>query len=232
MGLFNFFSKKRKRQPSVKIEMNVIGSYDQEYFRLLNEKPELSDFTGRSWNYPKFTDQFKTDERFRLRELLLFVWWGNTKNGRSSTTRIPKYFFETYNLDTVRLTMQFKRLGWLTEEKDKILLTDKGSQIYKKYKDLWDLHSFKNLPICLDEDFENYDKEELTINYYKTMIEFLKAEAVHNARMIHYFNQNPNVEDIGNQRIYHTTHRDSNLLEIKNLEEKLAILTDNDYYLQ
>lgn len=64
------------------------------------------------------------------------------------------------------------------------------------------------------------------------MIEFLKAEAVHNARMIQYFNQNPNIEDIGNQLIYHTTHRDSNLLEIKNLEEKLAILTGNDYYLQ
>ena len=231
MGLFNFFSK-RKKQPSATIEMKIISGYDEEYYRLLKERPELSDFTGRSWNYPKFTDQFKTKEGLRLRELLLLVWWGNTKNGRSSTTRIPKYFFETYNLDTVRLTMKFKRLGWLAEEKDKIVLTDKGSEIYKKYKDLWDLHSFKNLPICLDEDFEHYDKHEFTVNYYKTMIEFIKAEAVHNARMIQYFNQNPNVEDIGNQIIYHTTHRDSNLLEIKNLEEKLAILTGNDYYLQ
>ena len=231
MGLFNFFSR-RKKQPSVTIEMKVIGGYDEEYYRLLKERPELPDFTGRSWNYPKFTDQFKTEEGFKLRELLLLVWWGNTKNGRSSTTRIPKYFFETYNLDTVKLTMKFKRLGWLTEENDKILLTDKGSEIYKKYKGLWDLHSFKNLPICLDEDFEDFDKHEFTVNYYKTMIKFLKAEAVHNARMIQYFNQNPNVEDMGNQKIYHTTHRDSNLLEIKNFEEKLAVLTGNDYYLQ
>ena len=231
MGFFNFF-KKNKKQPSANNGTGIYIDYDPEYYHLLSKAPRLSDFIGRDWDYPKFTDNYRTEEGFKLRELLLFVWWGNTKNGRSSTTRIPKYFFETYNLDTVRLTMQFKGLGWLTEEKDKIVLTDKGSEIFNKYRDLWDLHSYKKLPICLDEDFENYDKEEFTINYYRVMIDYYKAEAVHNARMIQYFNQHPDTQDIGNQRIYHTTHRDSNLLRVKNMEEKLAILLGNDYYLQ
>lgn len=227
MGFFNFFKRSKKRTSA-----NIYFDDDSEYFRLIKEAPRLSDFIGRDFDYPKFTDNYKTEEGFKLRELLLFVWWGNTKNGRSSTTRIPKYFFETYNLDTVRLTMRFKELGWLKEEKDKIVLTDKGSEIYNKYRDLWDLHSFKNFPICLDEDFENYNKEEFTINYYRVMIAYHKAWAAHNSRMIHFFNQNPEFEDVEYQIMYHTSERDSYLSMAKNMEEKLAILLGNEYYLQ
>lgn len=231
MGLFDFF-KKKKKKPSITIETNILSDYDEQYFRLLNERPDISDFTGRNWNYPKYTDEFKTKEGFKLRELLLFVWWGKTKNGRSSTANIPKYFFETYNLNTIRLTEKFKKLGWLVEKDNKIILTENGKEIYNKYKDLWDIHSFKKIPMCLDEDFKNYDKVQFIINFYKTMIEFLKAESVHHSRMIQYFNEHPDSDDIGNQRIYNTTRRDYDLLEIKNYEEKLAILTGEDYLIQ
>ncbi|EHI70447.1 hypothetical protein ACVRY7_11010 [Streptococcus ictaluri] len=139
---------------------------------------------GRPYDFPKYDDSYRTDEGFKLRELLLLVWWGKTKNGRKSTVAIPKYFFTNYSINAEKLTFQFKKRGWLIDQSEKTSLTEQGREIYEKYITLWDIHSAKRYPLCLDIDFPNWNKTKFDILVYKSEIKYHKENVRYCDKMI------------------------------------------------
>ncbi|HIZ70394.1 MAG TPA: hypothetical protein H9808_01240 [Candidatus Atopostipes pullistercoris] len=226
MGLFDFF-KKQNKTPEVKVSFSSNIYDDSEYYELLRERPMIDQFTGRPFDFPTYTDEYNTRTPYKLRELLLFVWWGNTKTGRKASVNIPKYFFNDYNLDGRMLTSSFITSELLLEEKGKIKLTDKGQILFEEFYPLWEIHSVKNFPMNLDMDFPNWDKEEFDIKYYESMIRYYQAEATHSSKIIDYIKNHPDFDDIGNQEQYHLSNRDSCLMKVKDFKEKLAILKRN-----
>ena len=57
MGFFDFFKRKNK-QPKLEIEFSssISSNHDREYFRLLGEQPQFSNYIGRDLNAPPFDD--------------------------------------------------------------------------------------------------------------------------------------------------------------------------------
>ena len=127
MGFFDFlFKKKRKRVLPERVNVVTTISAGPDYYtkricRLAFDRPTMQDFWDRSFDSPHYTDSYQTSEGYKLRELLLLVWWGNTKTGRKSSITIPKYFFSDYNLNAEKLTKEFKDKGlvigrWRTDK--------------------------------------------------------------------------------------------------------------------
>lgn len=204
-------------------------NYDyNQYFRLLTNRPHYYDFSKRDLaKTPAFDDSYKTDEGYKLRELLLLVWWGQTKNGRKSSVALPKYFFEKYNLNASKLTQNFFANNLLNDDGEKILLTDEGKKLYQKYQSLWEIHSFKGEFMNLDQDFQNWDLTDFTIHHYKIKIQYLKAENSYIKEMNEFLLQSEYPED-KEERLreyqYNIEANNRNNMEINNLQEKIEIL--------
>ncbi|WP_369350439.1 hypothetical protein AB6M97_06345 [Streptococcus hillyeri] len=233
MGLFNFlFGEKKKTTPSVTFKSSVNSDYDyytERYYKLLEQRPNIFEIWGRDYNFPKYNDSYKTAEKYKLRELLLLVWWGKTKNGRKSSITIPKYFFLNYNLNAEKLTRQFKEEGWLVDKDDKTVLTVQGEKIYKKYIGLWEIHSYKRIPLCLDIDFPNWDKEKFDILVYKNDIKYHKENIKYCDKMIKYLNSlnaPSSAKSIYDDINYYLNDKNSSVASVNDLQEKLDIILE------
>ncbi|HEL2101048.1 hypothetical protein V9675_03320 [Streptococcus suis] len=236
MGLLNFlFGKKQKNEISPTIEfVSKIESddeddyfYDEIYFRLISERPRITNYYGRAFDLPAYSDTFETLDNHTLREWLLLVWWGNTKNGRKKDVTIPKYFFQKYNLDAERLTATFKNEGLLEDVDDKTLLSESGRVFFNKYRSLWEIHSFKNYPTNLDLDFPTWNLQLMEIRYYEMEIKFLSDSIAHAKKLIDRLNS------LGNKKMhkrikqdldYYTNEVNSNSIRLNDLKAKLEIL--------
>ncbi|WP_170240050.1 hypothetical protein [Streptococcus suis] len=236
MGLLNFlFGKKQKNEISPTIEfVSKIESddeddyfYDEIYFRLISERPRITNYYGRAFDLPAYSDTFETLDNHTLREWLLLVWWGNTKNGRKKDVTIPKYFFQKYNLDAERLTATFKNEGLLEDVDDKTLLSESGRVFFNKYRSLWEIHSFKNYPTNLDLDFPTWNLQLMEIRYYEMEIKFLSDSIAHANKLIDRLNS------LGNKKMhkrikqdldYYTNEVNSNSIRLNDLKAKLEIL--------
>ncbi|NQK21480.1 hypothetical protein HO515_09780 [Streptococcus suis] len=236
MGLLNFlFGKKQKNEISPTIEfVSKIESddeddyfYDEIYFRLISERPRITNYYGRAFDLPAYSDTFETLDNHTLREWLLLVWWGNTKNGRKKDVTIPKYFFQKYNLDAERLTAIFKNEGLLEDVDDKTLLSENGRMFFNKYKSLWEIHSFKNYPTNLDLDFPTWNLQLMEIRYYEMEIKYLSDSIAHAKKLIDRLNS------LGNKKMhkrikqdldYYTNEVNSNSIRLNDLKAKLEIL--------
>lgn len=228
--------KKRNKIPRHSNYYSVESNYNDtfsdrlwssdEYLNLNKQQPRPSDYFGRDLDYPKYTDRYKTDNGFKLRELLLLVWWGKASKGRSNSVNIPKYFFETYNLNGDKLTNAFISKGYLYDDGQKMHLTENGNELYNQYKNLWEIHAVKNFPTNLDIDFPNWNKQNFDIKYYNSHIAYLTAQVQHSDKVVDFFKKNPQYSDIGNQKEYHTSSIKSNLKQLRDFKEKLSILTE------
>ncbi|WP_201326758.1 hypothetical protein [Streptococcus suis] len=236
MGLLNFlFGKKQKNEISPTIEfVSKIESddeddyfYDEIYFRLISERPRITNYYGRAFDLPAYSDTFETLDNHTLREWLLLVWWGNTKNGKKKDVTIPKYFFQKYNLDAERLTATFKNEGLLEDVDDKTLLSESGRVFFNKYRSLWEIHSFKNYPTNLDLDFPTWNLQLMEIRYYEMEIKFLSDSIAHAKKLIDRLNS------LGNKKMhkrikqdldYYTNEVNSNSIRLNDLKAKLEIL--------
>lgn len=49
-----------------------------EYFKIMNLRPKFKDYYGRDMDYPKYNDKYDTGTEFKLRQLLLLVWFSRT----------------------------------------------------------------------------------------------------------------------------------------------------------
>ena len=225
MGFFDLFKRKDKK-PKLEIEFSssISSNHDREYFRLLGEKPQFSDYIGRDLNAPPFDDTYKTNNGYKLRELLLLVWWGKTKSGRKEDAAIPKYFYSTYSLKATTLTKRFFDEGLLETNNGRIHLSVKGKELYEQYQDLWEIHTVKNFPINLDSMFPNWNKDEFYIYYYQTLIKYYEDDIVHSTKMINYIRNNSSFDDIGNQEEYYMTNRERNQNTIADYENKIEAL--------
>lgn len=238
MGLLDFlFGNKKSKNISLHPTIEVTTTsgidddyfYDEIYFQLLREQPHIADYYGRPFDLPAYNDNFETLDGHKLREWLLLVWWGNTKNGRKKDIKIPKYFFQTYNLDAEKLTASFKTSGLLEDTEGKTLLTEEGRIFYNKYRPLWEIHSFKNYPTNLDLDFPTWNLQQMEINQYEMEIQYLSDHIAHTKKLINRLNSIPSNK--GHKRIkqefdYHINQGNSELNRLNDLKEKLKILVD------
>lgn len=235
MSIFDFLFKKKENKNLANFDVETNSLYTEEYINLINSRPIFSDYIGRDYDTPAYTDTFETGTNYNLRELLLLIWWGKTKNGRSETVTIPKYFFNKYNLNAPKLTHSFFKENLLMKSDGKIKLTNSGQNLFNEFKDLWEIHSLKNYPSCLDLDFENWDKDKFYINYYQNLIRYEQASANHSEKFLKYFSkQDPDsIKDIGNQRDYHTHAIYTSRARATDALEKLNILLDKQkHYLE
>lgn len=227
MGLFDFlFGKKTKIEGSLNV--NTPNYYTPEYYKLLDQRPHISKFWGRDFDFPDYDDTFITQEGYKLRELLLLIWWGKTKNGRKSTASIPKYFFYTYNLNAEKLTREFKSSGLLIDIDEKTVLSEKGKNLFSKYKQLWEIHSTKNYPTNLDVDFPTWDKELSELALFQMEVQYYKEHANYCEKMIAYFDsyRASNSSEIFNEINYYVSERGSDLAKVNDFQEKIAVLKE------
>jgi len=206
--------------------------YTPQYFNLLNERPKITDIFGRRYDLPKYSDKYITKEGYKLREILLLVWWGKAKTGRKSTIHIPQYFFTNYNLNAERLTSQFKVQGLLVDTNEKTLLTEKGKEIYNNYCHLWEIHAIKNYPINLDLDFPNWNKEKFELELYKMEMRYYNEYISYCKKMIQFFNSFE--KPIRGQKIYdeinyYMSEGNTSIAKVTDLYEKISILEDKVY---
>lgn len=154
-------------------------------------RPDYRSQFGRPFDSPKYTDKYDTHTDFSLRELLLLVWWGRIKKGRLTTARIPKYFIYDYNLNTQKTTQKFIDKGWLIKKDDRYFLSKEARQAADFYDDLWDMHKYNGFPICLDDDFPNWNHGKLLITFYKDEIEFQNKMIDFYNKEIAFYEKNP-----------------------------------------
>ncbi|MDQ0222276.1 hypothetical protein [Streptococcus moroccensis] len=116
----------------------------------------------------RYDDTYFTGTGYKLRELLLLIWWGRTKKPRQPSSQPPRYFYYDYHLNTEETTGRFIREGYLTrDDKNRVVLTEQGKELYSEFEILWELHSYKGflgeLP-NLDQSFEDWDYKTYKAN--------------------------------------------------------------------
>lgn len=196
------------------------SAYDEGYFKIIKNQPSWEKVFGRPMNMPKYTDKFRTGNKYKLRELLLLIWWGKPKNGRKISAGIPKYFFFSYNLNAEKLTKQFYSDGLLANDGEKVFLTDKGKELYDEFEELWEIHSLKNYPSNLDIDFEDWDKESFDEFYYNANMEYYAQEAKIQSKLIDHYSKR-NMPELVDQ---HTQYRNNAIIMAQDFSEKLKAL--------
>lgn len=162
-----------------------------KYRKMQESQPDYDKQFGRSFDYPKYTDKYDTNTDFSLRELLLLIWWGKIKKGRLTTAKIPKYFIFTYNLNAQKVTQKFLDKGWLFQEDNRYFLSKEAKQATEFYSDLWEMHQADNFPICLDEDFPNWNHGKLLITFYKNDIDFQNKLIAYYNKLNSFYKSNP-----------------------------------------
>lgn len=194
---FLFFYILGSKSTSSNNETNSISNSENnddiysEYFRIMNLRPKFKDYYGRDMDYPKYNDKYDTGTEFKLRQLLLLVWFSRTKKGRLVTTSIPQYFYYNYNINGNKLLQHFIASGWISEDDERYILSNGGKEVAKQYAALWELHRNNQFPFCLDEDYPNWNDGELLKEYYKKEINYLKAEINYTKKIIAFYEKTP-----------------------------------------
>lgn len=169
----------------------------QEFNEVEKLRPDFYKIIGRSNDYPKYTDKYETNAGFTMRELLLLVWYGRVKKGRRIDTTIPKYFFCDYNLNGRTVTQKFIKQNLLIEHNDRYVLSDEAKRIVTFYSELWEIHTTKEFPTCLDDDFETWEHGKALIPFYKKEIIYLKKDIIYIQADITFSQKYPDFNSFG-----------------------------------
>lgn len=209
-------------QSQTPLPNNAISSdnYDDVYSiydEIQKKRPDYNEQFGRPFNYPKYTDNYNTNTDFTMRELLLLVWWGKVKKGRLVTARIPKYFIFDYNLNGHKVTQKFIDEKLLIEKDNRYVLSNEAKRITDFYGELWDMHQANKFPICLDEDFENWNHGALLATFYQNEIEYFHKMIKFYNKLISFYKKYPDF--LGDQL--------SNDNQIYSLKETISNLQNN-----
>ena len=170
--------------------------HNQDYLELLTRRPNYFDYVDGSYEYA-YTDSYKTNEGYKLRELLLLVWWGKIKKGRTSNAKVPRYFYDRYHINPNNVTKQFFIDNLIYVDSGNIVrFTDRGKTLFQKYQDLWEIHSLKEYYGNLDRDFPFWDLDSFLIKKHTQNIIYLKEMAQFHKVLADYFIKNyPKDED-------------------------------------
>lgn len=190
MGFFSFLFKNKKNVDfDISTEVYAFDEMITEAFPPVN-KYRVNP-SGK-----RYDDTYITGINYKLRELLLLVWWGRTKSPRKTTSKPPRYFFYDYHLETKKVTDKFIQDGLLVRNNEnKVVLTDLGQKIYNEYEKLWEIHSYKGflgeLP-NLDAVFEKWDYKQYKANNNLLEVRHLQAIIEYNTNMRNRFRYNSN----------------------------------------
>lgn len=191
-----------------------------KYRKVQESQPDYDKQFGRSFDYPKYTDKYDKNTDFSLRELLLLIWWGKIKKGRLTTAKIPKYFIFTYNLNVPKVTQKFINKGWLVQEDDRYFLSKEANQVTDFYSDLWEMHQADNFPICLDEDFPNWNHGKLLITFYKNDIDFQNKLIDYYHKLESFYKNNPKFFSDKQMQNNHIQEIEQSVIEAQNVIDK------------
>lgn len=136
----------------------------------------------------RYTDEFKTDEGLKLREILLFVWWVRTKKPKDYNIDGPIYFSYNYDVDFRKVSQKLFDLGYMVRtEDDKVVKTESGKILFDKYQSLWSIHTTH---LNLDEAF-SYSDSDITAaindHKYKREIAILESNVIHLEFLVQHF---------------------------------------------
>ncbi|GAB2065291.1 MAG: hypothetical protein N5846_02875 [Lactobacillus gasseri] len=194
--VFLFFYILGSKSASSNNETNSISHSENddkysEYFKIMDLRPKFRDYYGRDMDYPKYNDKYNTGTEFKLRQLLLLVWFSRTKKGRLVTTSTPQYFYYDYNINGNKLLQHFIARGWIIEDDERYILSDEGKKVAKQYAALWELHRNNQFPFCLDEDYPNWNDGKLLKKYYEKEIQYFKAFIEYDKKLINFYKETP-----------------------------------------
>ncbi|MDY5636629.1 MAG: hypothetical protein SPF57_09955 [Streptococcus orisratti] len=159
---------------------------DGLYCKLITNRPDYSLYVTGDY-YDCYNDSFQTPEGYKLRELLLLVWWGKTKKGREIDANIPKYFYDRYKINPNKVTKMFFSDSLIELVDGRVKLTDRGRELYQQYQSLWDIHSQKGFYGNLDNDFPTWDTKTFLIVKNTQKVNYLKAMARYHRDLLEYY---------------------------------------------
>ncbi|MCR5051504.1 MAG: hypothetical protein K6A66_02255 [Streptococcus sp.] len=196
--------------------------FDDRYSKLIEKRPDYASYTSGSYD-SCYNDSFVTEEGYKLRELLLLVWWGRIKKGRDLDAKIPRYFYERYLINPNNVTKKFFADDLIYVDDEGIVrFTEKGKELQEKYKALWEIHSIKEYPKNLDDDFQDWDYNKFMIKRHKENIEYSKASYKYHKDLLEFFrNFYPKTED---QITYYQDQCTFYLNEIDKLNARIEAL--------
>ncbi|HEL2343274.1 TPA: hypothetical protein U0J94_001538 [Streptococcus suis] len=186
------FSNDYDRQNSNRLEKDI--DYKIEFSSkivnsdgvVIEDYPNVSKFRVNP-SGERYDDSYYTGTPYKLRELLLLIWWGKTKNPRKPDSKPPRYFYYDYHLETKKVTEMFIKDSVLTkDDKERIILTEYGKELYDEFEILWEMHSYKGflgeLP-NLDKEFADWDYNTYKANNHLLEIAHLKEIINFNSKM-------------------------------------------------
>lgn len=178
MGLFSkLFNNK-----STVVKGRGYNSFDDEYdvySKWLDSSPKFEDFFPKEDEQliKRYSDKYKTDEGYKLREIFLLVWWGRIKKGRQLNVAKPKYFIYDYNINVDKVTNKFISDKILVVNEDNIVkLTEAGHDIYNKYLELWNMH--RN-GANLDSEFIGWNEIDYIVKQNNQKIKSIKKQILY-----------------------------------------------------
>lgn len=186
----NSTSSTNNRNNNINYSENNNDAYSK-YFEVTNLRPKFKDYYGRDMDYPKYNDKYDTGTEFKLRQLLLLVWFSRTKKGRLVTASIPQYFYYDYNINGYKLLQHFIARGWIIQDDERYILSDEGKKVAEQYAALWELHRNNQFPFCLDKDYPNWNNGSLLKEYYTKEIQYFKAYIEYDKKLINFYKETP-----------------------------------------
>lgn len=229
-----FYRRKTKTaKPNTDVTVSSVKKFpisDSEYFlderyqKLLEDRPYYFSYVSGSYDNC-YNDSFITEEGYKLRELLLLVWWGKIKKGRDLNAKIPKYFYERYLINPNNVTKKFFSDDLIYVDDEGIVrFTEKGKELQEKYKALWEIHSVKEYFGNLDDDFPNWNYNKFMIKKHTQHIKYSKASYRYHKNLLEFFrNFYPQIED---QIVYYQDQCTFEIDEINKLNARIEALQD------
>ena len=171
MGILDRFKKKNtETQKNVEPSNSNIGSrYEDKLDSNIINVPQKTatsfiDIENAFPKLPHYDDSYKTDEGYKLRELLFLVWISRFKKGRDINKNIPQYFHYNYDIDdTKSLIDRFIFDNFVELDGSIITLTDSGKILAKKYENLWTINRQPD-QLNLDKEFKGWNEESYKKN--------------------------------------------------------------------
>lgn len=123
-------------------------------------------------------------------------------------------------MNVPKVTQKFIDKGWLVQEDDRYFLSKEANQVTDFYSDLWEMHQGDNFPICLDEDFPNWNHGKLLITFYKNDIDFQNKLIDYYHKLESFYKNNPKFFSDKQMQNNHIQEIEQSVIEAQNVIDK------------
>lgn len=119
-------------------------------------------------------------------------------------------------MNVPKVTQKFIDKGWLVQEDDRYFLSKEANQVTDFYSDLWEMHQADSFPICLDEDFPNWNHGKLLITFYKNDIDFQNKLIDYYHKLESFYKNNPKFFSDKQMQNNHIQEIEQSVIEAQN----------------